>query len=74
MYQCKLQEYNPDNSTEVSTTFQVITRKKEITLKAATELEMHNWLNNLLKHKLVAEQMIDLVIPSVEKNVVSSNK
>jgi len=59
LYQCTLEEYRTDPDEEICTQFQIATKQKSIILKAASEEEMHAWLNAVLKQKLMVEQVID---------------
>lgn len=49
---------------ESCTEFQITTKKKSIILKANSVEHMHEWLNAILKHKIVIEQIIDTIVES----------
>jgi hypothetical protein len=61
LYHVKLQEFNDPNNVDADTVFQfqITTKQKTMTLRAQSEEEFHSWLNAILKHKLLIEQIID---------------
>jgi hypothetical protein len=59
LYKCTLQEYKTENADELSNQFQILSKTKSIILRTANEEEMHEWLNAILKHKIMIEQIIN---------------
>jgi len=59
LYHCMLEEYNPDPTQPSNFEFMITTKQRQIILRAANEEEMHDWLNAILKQKIVIEQTID---------------
>lgn len=48
--QCTFEEYKPER---LDFCFELFNPLKRIVLRAQSEIEMHEWLNVLLKHKLI---------------------
>jgi hypothetical protein len=62
LYRCILEEYNPENSENSNHQFQISTKQRSMILRAHTEEEMHDWLNSILKQKILVEQTIDSIL------------
>jgi len=62
LYKCKFEEYQTDPNSTSTTQFTITVLKKEIILRAETEEEMQEWLNTLLVHRVMIEQIIDGIV------------
>ena len=62
LYKAELTEYRPQKTE--GRCFQVRDAKQTqtIVLRARDEEEMHHWLNNILKQKVLIEETIDSII------------
>jgi len=58
LYHCKLDEYRTDED-ELHTQFQITTKQRTMVLRAENEQHMHEWLNEIMKHKIFVEKVID---------------
>jgi hypothetical protein len=70
LYKCRFEEYNQEQSTTTTTTataaatifaFRIVSPTRQITLRADSEMLMHEWLNALLKAALISEEYVNSV-------------
>lgn len=73
LYGCTFSEYE-DPASEPSAEqkqFQITTTtKKTIILRATSETEMHEWLNAMLKQKLMIESIIDAIEAGTNSSII----
>lgn len=62
LYGCTFSEHMESEDPLQVNQFQITTTtKKTIVLKASSETEMHEWLNTMLKQKIMIERIIDAI-------------
>ena len=60
LFQCDFQPFTRPEEPNIWA-FKIIAATKTITLKAESEMEMHSWVNALLKQRILAEEFVNTV-------------